>query len=133
MEPEALRPPQNVEVRESEGRGRGVFALSPILAGTLIEEVPVVVIPPEDLAHVCETVLQSYHFVWGGTGDASAIALGYGSLYNHAHDPNAMYVKKFAARTIAFVALRDIAAGEEITVSYNGGIGDDRPVWFEVR
>lgn len=123
----------DVEVRPSDGRGRGIFARRDFAEGELIEECPVIVVPAAEVEHVGRTVLASYHFRWGGTGDDSAIALGFGSLYNHAHDPNAMYVKKYEQQTIAFVSLRAIASGEEITVSYNGGIGDRSPVWFEVR
>lgn len=117
----------------SEARGRGVYAAVDIAEGTLLEECPVVVLPPEDVPRLLETALRDYYFVWGGTGDAAAIALGYGSLYNHAREPNAMYVRKHEALTIAFFALRRIAAGEEITVSYHGGFGDRGDVWFDVR
>ena len=37
-----------------------------------------------------------------------------------------------AGRTKLFTALRDIAAGEEITVNYNGEPDDETPVGFEV-
>ena len=60
-----------------------------------------------------------------------ALALGYGSLYNHSYRPNARYVD-LAGRTKLFTAMRDIAAGEEITVNYNGEPEDDTPVGFEV-
>ena len=122
-----------VVVRSTHDKGRGVFAARKIPAGTSIEACPVIVIPPEEVEILGKTVLGNYHFQWGGLSEASAIALGFGSLYNHAHDPNAMYVKKYEAREIEFVSLRDIDEGEEITVSYNGGLGDDRPVWFEVK
>jgi SET domain-containing protein len=56
---------------------------------------------------------------------------GYGSLYNHSYRPNARYVD-LAGRTKLFTAIRDIAAGEEITVNYNGEPGDETPVGFEV-
>lgn len=117
----------------SEGRGRGVFASVDIAEGTLIEECAVVVIPPEEVPHLARTALRDYYFVWGGTGDAAAIALGYGSLYNHAREPNAMYVRKHEACAIAFFAIKLITAGEEITVSYHGGYGDRGDVWFDVR
>ena len=120
-------------VRMTEDRGRGVFAAAPIAEGTLIERCAVIVVPPEEVETLNRTRLGSYHFQWGGTRDASAIALGFGSLYNHAHDPNALYVRRYADEVIEFVSLRAIAEGEEITVSYNGAIGDDRPVWFEVK
>jgi uncharacterized protein len=37
-----------------------------------------------------------------------------------------------AERTKLFTAIRDIGAGEEITVNYNGEPGDETPVGFEV-
>ncbi|HEU4409363.1 MAG TPA: SET domain-containing protein [Polyangiaceae bacterium] len=122
-----------VRLGTSEARGRGVYAAVDIAEGTLIEECPVVVIAPDEVGYLQETALRDYFFVWGGVGDAAAIALGYGSLYNHASVPNAMYVRKHEALTIAFFALRAIAAGEEITVSYHGGFGDRGDVWFDVR
>lgn len=118
-------------IKETPHAGRGVFAGEAIPEGALIEEAPVVVISEEQVPYLVKTALEEYYFKWGGTGDEAAIALGYGSLFNHAREPNALYVKKFAERKIFFVSLRAIAAGEEITVSYNGALGDKSPVWFE--
>jgi hypothetical protein len=67
-----------------------------------------------------------------GVGHARERPPGYGSLYNHSYRPNARYVD-LAGRTKVFTALRDIAAGEEITVNYNGEPGDVTPVGFEVE
>ncbi len=68
-------------------------------------------------------------YAWGlGT---VALALGYGSLYNHSYEPNARY-EASRRRTKIFVALRKIATGEEITINYNGEPGDRSPVWFEI-
>jgi SET domain-containing protein len=119
-----------VTVRNIRGKGRGVFARRPIEEGEIIERVPVIVLPAEQVGKYPEEHdLGSYVFEWGrGT---LALALGYGSLYNHSFEPNARF--KFPGRlTILFVALRKIAPGEEITVNYNGKPGDRRPVWFEV-
>jgi uncharacterized protein len=113
-------------------KGRGVFAGRPIVAGELIEAVPVIVIPAEQWPHVEPTVLALYIFNFGPEGEHAAIALGYGSLYNHSYLPNAEYAKSWEERLIRFIALRDIAAGEEITVNYNGTPGDRSPIWFEV-
>lgn len=124
---------QRLIVRESPGRGRGVFAGVPIEEGESIERCYVIVIPEEQLQHLGNTILHEYFFQWGGTRDAGAIALGYGSLYNHSNEPNAMYVRKIEEGILEFVALRDIRAGEEITVSYHGGFGEKTPVWFEIR
>ena len=60
------------------------------------------------------------------------MALGYGSLYNHSFKPNARYTKGPAEMAIKFSALRDIAAGEEILINYNGTPEDDSPdLWFK--
>ena len=121
-----------IRVGETKNKGRGVFATADIAEGALIEECPIIVVPLAEVETINATVLRDYHFMWGGTGEESAICLGYGSLYNHSHTPSAMYVRRLDARIIAFHAVRDIREGEEITVSYNGGFGDRSPVWFEM-
>jgi uncharacterized protein len=122
-----------LEVRESSDRGRGVFAKVSFEEGELIERCPVIPIPEAEVDTVGRTVLGNYFFKWGGTGDEGAVALGFGSLYNHTNDPNAMYVRKHELQVIDFVALRRINIGDEITVSYHGGFGQKTKVWFEVR
>jgi SET domain-containing protein len=119
-----------VEVRRVKGKGRGVFARRAIPEGEVIETCPVLVLPAGQVGDdPARSALAGYTFVWGrGT---VALALGYGSLYNHSFQPNARY-EDVAGRTKRFVALRDIAAGEEITVNYNGEPGDRSPVWFDV-
>jgi SET domain-containing protein len=115
-----------VEVRHIKGKGRGVFAKTFIPDGTVIERVPVIVLSAEDV-ELCE--LANYAFVWHGP--KVCIALGYGSLYNHSYAPNARY-DDHGRRTKQFTAIRDIAAGEEITVNYNGEPEDPTPVGFDV-
>jgi uncharacterized protein len=119
-------PSEKIEVRRIRGKGRGVFARVAIAEQEIIETVPVLVVPEEDME---STALAGYCFVWGpGT---VALPLGYGALYNHSFEPNAEYVDR-APRTKTFRALRDIAPGEEITINYNGTARDDSPVGFEV-
>src|SRR3954466_2785574 len=75
------------------------------------------------------SVLSHYHFAWGkGTG---ALALGYGSVYNHSYRPNARY-DDVGPQTKEFTALRDIEPGEEIVVNYNGNPRSRTAVWFDV-
>jgi uncharacterized protein len=106
----ALKQTDTIEVRWVKGKGRGVFARQAIREGEVFERA-------------------SYCFVWGrGT---MAVALGYGSLYNHSYRPNARYEDE-GRQTKLFVALRDIESGEEITVNYNGDPTDRAPVGFEV-
>jgi len=58
---------------------------------------------------------------------ASAIALGYTSLLNHAHAPNCEFIRHIDDLAIDLVALRDIAAGEELTIDYQ------MTLWFVPR
>jgi SET domain-containing protein len=120
-----------IALGQTEHKGRGVFAQQAFLPGALIETAPVLVIPAHEWSHIEPTVLYHYVFCWGPNGEHAALAMGLGSFYNHSWQPNAEYVTRLEDGTIDFVALRPIAAGEEITVNYNGE-GDDTPVWFEV-
>ena len=122
----------DVEVRQTASRGRGVFALMAIPAGALIETADVIPIDRSEMHAIEACVLADYFFRWGEDGREGAIALGFGSLYNHSYDPNAYYVKHFDSHTIDFIALRDIAAGEEIRTNYNGVPGSKNKLWFDV-
>ena len=119
-----------IEVKRVKGKGRGVFARRPIRRGEVIERVPVLVLPVAEVKNAANwTGLARYCFHWGeGT---LALALGYGSLYNHSYHPNACY-DDAGGPTKVFTALRDIEPGEEITVNYNGEPEDRSPVGFEV-
>ena len=98
-----------------------------------MEEAPVIVVPPEQLATIKETILFEYFFQWRVDGrEACAICLGNGSLYNHSsNQPNARYVRLYDALKIRFIAVRDIHPGEEILTNYNGDAECRRPLWFE--
>jgi SET domain-containing protein len=119
-------------VRETASRGRGVFAGAAIPAGTLIECADVILIPESGLKALEASVLGDYYFRWAEDESQGAIALGYGSLYNHSYTPNARYMKHFDRGTIDFIALRDIAAGEEIRTNYTGDPAGREPLWFKV-
>lgn len=103
-----------VEIRYTKAKGRGVFARRAIPKDAVIERVPVVIVTWDQID---ESELANYAFTW--TETKAAIALGYGSLYNHSFKPNARYLD-VGRHTKVFIALRNIAAGEEITVNYNG-------------
>ncbi|MFC0215912.1 SET domain-containing protein [Paenibacillus chartarius] len=107
---------------------RGVFATQPIPKGTLIHEAPVITYPNEDHEHIEKTILEDYVFNYGA--NHSALLLGYGSLFNHSYTPNATYDISFEKLTVDFFAYRDIAAGEEILINYNGDVDCDDPLWF---
>lgn len=113
----------------SEGEyTRGVFAQEAIPAGTLFHQAPVLSYPNEQHKHIEKTSLADYAFEFGV--GRSAILLGYGMLFNHSYTPNATYEINFENETFDFFAYKDIKAGEEIFINYNGDIDDNDPLWF---
>lgn len=125
-------PVGKLQVGISAGRGRGVFAAAPIAAGETFERSPVIVSPAAEWPALERTVFYHHTFAWGPAMEHAAVALGYGSLFNHAYTPNARFDLRLDELRIDFSALRDIAVGEEILVNYNGEPGDRSPLWFEV-
>ena len=113
--------------------GRGVFTAAPIPEFTLIEVCPVIVMPGSEREFIDQTALYDYYFIWGEDDELCAIALGFGSLYNHSFEPNAEYRADFEGPTLDFYALRKIEAGEEVTVNYNGDPDNEDEVWFQAR
>lgn len=120
-----------IYVAPSDLHGKGVFAARDISEGEIIEICPVLLFPKAQLAAIRTTVLDDYYFDWGDDGAWYALCLGYGSLYNHSYEPNAEYGMDFDAKTIDFYCLRDIPAGAEILVNYNGDADNQTRVWFE--
>lgn len=105
-----------IEIKESSIHRYGVYAVNPIKPGNIIEECPVLIL------NEWEKSLKNYWFSWNKNNtEKAAIALGYGSLYNHAEDPNAIAEQDYRRNIIVITALKPIAAGEEIFVSYGAG------------
>ena len=115
----------------SEKGGRGVFSAIYISEGTLIEVCPMIVLPEEDFQKIHDSTLHDYYFLWGDEENQCAIALGFGSLYNHDYEPNARYFVDPEEETMEIYAIREIFPGDEITVTYNGHPDDKSLVWFE--
>jgi hypothetical protein len=109
-----------------------VFAGRDFREGELIESAPVIVIPAAQWPLLEHTVLHDYMYAYGPTLDDMAIALGFGSLYNHSYEPNARYVRRTGEGLLEFIAIRPIRRGEEITINYNGSPDEHSPVWFSV-
>ena len=87
--------------------------------------------PKEDAALIHKTHLHDYYFLWNEETGSVAIALGYGSLYNHSLSPNAETESVLESNELRIIATRDIPAGEEITFNYQGEVKDTE-IWFEV-
>jgi Proteins containing SET domain len=119
-----------VEVKPSLGRGRGVFAIQAISRDELIESCPVILLEPEHRDALEATPLHEYLYGWSDDCREVAIPLGYGSLYNHADEPNASYHRNRSRKAIDFIAMKFIAAGEEITISYLNSFDSPKKLWF---
>ena len=118
-----------VEFKKSELHGNGVFAITDIQKGEIIEICPIIILNENDTREIDKTYLYNYYFSW--EEKCSAIALGFGSIYNHSYEPNAKYEKDFLNKKIIFKSISKIKSGEEITVNYNGDPENKNKVWFD--
>ena len=117
-------------IKDTPGAGRGVFSSLAIPAEGVIELAPVVLLSAADRRVIHGTRLHDYYYQWAGEG--AAIALGYGSLYNHSDYANAEFELDYDERLIRFTAVRNIQPGEEITTDYR--VGDPKmQLWFKVK
>lgn len=107
---------------------RGVFAKRDIQKGEMLHEAPVIPYPNDQHVHIEKTLLADYAFEYGA--NHTAMLLGYGMLFNHSYEPNATYDIHFESHSFKFYAYRDIKAGEEILINYNGDVDDNAPLWF---
>lgn len=110
-----------IYVSESKitGAGNGVFAKVPLKKDETIEVCPVIKVPMTDASNDDENGLLTNYFFY--FGDALAMVLGFGSLYNHSNNANATYIKRPDKGVVEFRAVKEIAADQEITVNYNDG------------
>lgn len=127
--------PPGVYVRDTgTAKGRGGYAARAYAAGDLVEACPVILFAGAFTA-VPEEV-RKLLFNWGvlaGVAATHCLALGYGSMYNHANPANMRYEADAAARALRFIAIREIDIDEELTVNYNavgGGHESDSNTWF---
>ena len=114
-----------------DNKGRGVFCLNDIHKGDTIEICPVIILKHEDFKNILNTILHDYYFLWGKDQKSCAIALGYGSLYNHSTKPNAQFSFDYINKTIDFICIRNILPGSEIQIDYHEGVKGKTVLWFE--
>jgi uncharacterized protein len=113
----------------TEQKGRGVFCGEDIPEGSIIEVSPVIVLSKDEREILKPTLLRDYLFGWKD-GNCCA-ALGYIAMYNHAYTANCEYFKDYENCTIGIRAVRDIEAGEELSINYNGAWDNQSPLWFD--
>jgi len=111
-----------VIVKESAGKGRGVFAVQDLAAGTIISVAHCIPFPTDALEG---TPIEDHQFDYE-QDDQDCIVLGIQQLINHADAPNCAYEWETAdgQRMHKVYTVRDIKAGEELSIDY--GI----PLWF---
>lgn len=121
-----------LSVRITPYTGRGVFAEQDIPKDTIVERAHVIYISEDQIPHLEKTTFDNYCFFWDRSNPEKtlALALGYGSLYNHSYAPNAIFNCNFEKQTIDFIAYREIKQGEEICINYNGDPESQEPLWF---
>ncbi|MEM5003277.1 SET domain-containing protein [Priestia megaterium] len=121
-----------IYTKDTKKYGRGVYSKSDIRAGQVIEISPVILFLKEESEYIKDTIISSYWFNWQANNFDSALALGYGSLFNHSYTPNAAFYNNYDSLEIIFYALSNIKANEEIVINYNGNSTDKSFLWFDV-
>lgn len=100
--------------------GHGVFTKTAIANQTFVEMAPAILFMPDGKA---DENLMNYVIAWEGK---LAVGLGWTMLYNHSDENNCVFSTNYENKLIAIVAIRDIDAGEQLTVNYG-------PDWFLSR
>lgn len=124
---------KSIEMRKTEQKGRGMFAMKDISAETIIEVAPVIAMSEADRLLLEQTQLNNYIFEWGDDANRCCMALGYVSIYNHSYESNCEYEMDFEQDLITVRSIRDVLKGEELTINYNGNWNSHKKVWFEVK
>jgi len=128
-----------LEIREStiKGAGYGVFATEDIGKNTLIERCNIIKFDRWLLKlyrdeRLSRHLLADYIFKWPG-GHEVALALGYGSMYNHGNEPNVLWryctpdtslhddglhVYDSKLEALEFWTKKAVKSGEELVTNY---------------
>lgn len=121
-----------IHIADTEDKGNGVFTQLDLPAGTVVEISPVIVMSAEERKLLDQTLLHDYIFEWVPEGkNQCCVAQGYIAVYNHSDRANCEHFMHYESDSISIKTMRDIAAGEELTINYNGEWNNKQPVWFE--
>lgn len=120
-------------IAPTDSMGRGVFSSEDIVANTVIEVAPVIVMEQTDRAILDKTLLHDYIFEWDVSRSQCCMALGYVPIYNHSYHSNCEYEMDLDHSLITIRTVRDIKQGEELFINYNGDWNDVTPIWFEAK
>jgi hypothetical protein len=110
-------PPNKIRISNSPIHGLGVFATEIIYEGEIIEICPVI-----DMCLNGESshILIDYRFNWpqGNDCKTQVVPAGYGMMYNHNNDANALWRSNEENKTFEFFAIKQINPNEEIFTYY---------------
>jgi SET domain-containing protein len=108
-------------LKVTEEFGRGLYANHTIKQNTLLFTAELLVLNPADTVKVNETDLQYYTFKY--TDNQDCLVLGDGEIFNHSDTPNTGYKLmdwgNSGRLVMAFFALRDIEADEQLFIDYS--------------
>jgi SET domain-containing protein len=118
-------PSSKIIVGHSDIHGRGVFSRVPIDKGEIIERCPLIQM---EYRSKYQLDPQIFNYMYAqppckcndcqNHGFIIHMVLGYGMLYNHQDFPNALWKFNYTQLLADVIASKDIAANEEIFVSY---------------
>ena len=123
-----IKPPTKIEIKESPGKGWGVFATEDIEEGEIIEECLLLTLPIQK--GEVSSLFLDYRFNYPQQGEwtEQVLGMGYASYYNHSNNANAYWRDHPTLKAFQFISNRKIFKYEEIFVFY----GDDS-YWSDGR
>ena len=111
-----------LQVINSEGRGRCLFASEFIPARSLIDSAPVTELQPEISKFIIDRGFGDLFLAWK-EADGEVITIGFAAgilmICNHDHQqPNAQLKKDYLGRAVELWSTCDIQGGDEILIKY---------------
>jgi len=104
-------------VKNSEGKGNGVFTKEFIPKGECIEVSPFLVIDKKIVSNGIGTKNNLNQHLYKHK-EHYHIVLGYGSLYNHNDEPNINFIIDIDRGIYEYYSIKDINEDEEIFLNY---------------
>jgi len=105
-----------LKIRKNKKYGRGVYATRTLNKNEVVEISPVIVLDEWEAKRSASTIINRYTFSWKEV--ESAVALGFGGLFNHSKDSNITYSNNYKNNTIKFKTTRKIKKGEQLFIDY---------------
>tara|TARA_R110002074_G_scaffold238775_3_gene410639 strand:- start:25 stop:465 length:441 start_codon:yes stop_codon:yes gene_type:complete len=115
--------------------GRSVFSIRAFFKNEVVELSPIFLL--DEKYSELPKAFKDRVFNWGHltkTEPCRALALGYGSIYNHSDTPNLRYKADYDSKILRFITIRAIDPGEHLTIHYDHADGKHKKVennWFE--